>query len=92
MRAGPTPWDKGERIWRTSQPGFFNVDGQPNQNLVDTAREANRRILGSVRELLDGTSTAKLHHSYNETKAAYRRIMEQRFALLKKRTDKWPWN
>ena len=75
------PYDRG-------QPGFFNIDGQPNQSLLETARNANQRILDAVREPLDETSLAKLHRSYIETKAAYRRIMEQRFALLQKATDK----
>ena len=75
------PYDRG-------QPGFFNIDGQPNQSLLETARNANQRILDAVREPLDETSLAKLHRSYIETKAAYRRIMEQRFALLQKGTDK----
>ena len=77
--------------WRQAydrgQPGFFNIDGEPNRSLVETVRRANRRILGSVHEPLDDTSIAELHRSYNETKAAYRRVMEQRFAFLKKDTD-----
>ncbi|MCY4597385.1 MAG: hypothetical protein OXC19_21610 [Bryobacterales bacterium] len=70
------PYDRG-------QPGFFNIDGEPNQSLVETVRNANQRILDSVRKPLDETSIAELHRSYVETKAAYRRVMEQRFALLK---------
>lgn len=62
-------------------------DGEPSQSLVETVRSVNQRILESVREPLDETSIAQLHRSYIETKAADRRIMEQRFALLKKRTD-----
>ena len=77
--------------WRQAydrgQPGFYNIDGEPNRSLVATVRSANRRILGSVHEPLDDTSIAELHRSYNETKAAYRRVMEQRIAFLKKDTD-----
>ena len=77
--------------WRQAydrgQPGFYNIDGEPNRSLVETVRRANRRILGSVHEPLDGTPIAELHHSYNETKAAYRWVMAQRFAFLKQDTD-----
>ena len=45
-------------------------------------------MLDSVREPLDETSIVELHDSYYETKAAYRRIMEQRLELLKKGKDK----
>ena len=76
------------RAYDRGQPGFFNIDGEPNQSLVETVRNANQRILDSVREPLDETSIAELHRSYNETKAGYRRIMEQRFDLLKKGTGK----
>ena len=75
------PYDRG-------QPGFFNIDGEPNQSLVETVRKANERILDSVRDPLDKSALGELHRSYIETKAAYRRIMERRFALLKKGTDK----
>lgn len=75
------------RAYDRGQPGFFSIDGEPNQRLVATVRNANQRILDAVREPLDGTSIAELHRSYIETKAAYRRVMERRFALLKKRTD-----
>ena len=71
------PYDRG-------QPGFFDIDGEPNQSLVESVREANGRILDSVRDPLDAMSIADLHRSYNEIKVAYRRIMEQRFALLRK--------
>ena len=54
---------------------------------METVHNANQRILESVRDLLDETSIAELHRSYIETNAAYRRVMELRFALLKKRTD-----
>ncbi len=77
--------------WRQAcdrgRPGIFNIDGEPNRSLVATVRSANRQILGSVHEPLDDTSIAELHRSYNETKAAYRRVMEQRIAFLKKDTD-----
>lgn len=77
--------------WRQAydrgQPGFYNIDGKPNRSLVATVRNANQRILGSVRKPLDETSIAELHRSYNETKAAYRRVMEQRFAFLKQDGD-----
>ena len=76
------------RAYDRGQPGFFNIDGEPNQSLVETVRNANQRMLDSVREPLDNTAIGELHDSYYETKAAYRRIMEQRFALLKKGTDK----
>ena len=76
------------RAYDRGQPGFFSIDSQPNQSLVETVRNANQRILDSVREPLDETSIAELHRSYLETKAAYRRVMEQRFALLKKGTNK----
>jgi hypothetical protein len=75
------PYDRG-------QPGFFDIDGEPNQRLVETVRYANQRILASVREPLDETAIAKLHRSYIETKAAYRRIMEERFALLRETKEK----
>ena len=78
--------------WRRAcdrgQPGSFNIDGERNQSLVDTVRNANQRILESVREPLDKTSIAELHSSSYETNAAYRRIMQERFALLKKGTGK----
>ena len=76
------------RAYDRGQPGFFNIDGEPNQSLFETVRNANQRILDSVRKPLDETSIAELHSSYNETKAAYRRIMEQRFTSLKKGTGK----
>ena len=72
------------RAYDRGQPGFFNIDGEPNPSLVGTVRNANHRILDLVREPLDEPSIAELHRSYNETKAAYRRIMQQRLALLKK--------
>ena len=75
------PYDRG-------QPGFYNIDGEPNRSLVETVRSANRRIFDAVREPLDQQSIDELHDSYYKTKAAYRRIMEQRLALLQKRTDK----
>ena len=75
------PYDRG-------QPGFFNIDSEPNQSLVETVRSANQRMLDSVREPLDEMSIGELHHSYNETKAAYRRIMEQRLNMLKKRPER----
>lgn len=75
------------RAYDRGQPGFFNIDGEPNQSLVETVRKANQRILDSVREPLDEAGIAELHRSYIETKAAYRRVMEQRFALLKKHAD-----
>ena len=71
------PYDRG-------QPGFFDIDGEPNQSLVETVRSANQQILDSVHDPLDKTSIARLHRSYVETKAAYLRVMEQRFALLRK--------
>ncbi len=78
--------------WRQAydrgQPGFYNIDGEPNRSLVETVRSANRRIFDSVREPLDKQSIGELHDSYYKTKAAYRRIMEQRLALLQKRMDK----
>ena len=74
------------RAYDRGQPGFFDIDGEPNLNLVETVRNANRRILDSVRDPLDDTSIAELHRSYNETKAAYRRIMLQRLAFLKDET------
>ena len=70
------------RAYDRGQPGFFNIDGEPNPSLVETVRNANRRIFDSVREPLDESSIAELHRSYNETKAAYRRIMQQRLVLL----------
>ena len=77
--------------WRQAydrgQPGFFNIDGEPNRSLVETVSSANQRILDSVREPLDEMSLSELHCSYNETKATYRRVMEQRFAFLKQDTD-----
>ena len=75
------PYDRG-------QPGFFDIDGEPNQSLVETVRSANQQILDSVHDPLDKTSIARLHRSYVETKAAYLRVMEQRFALLKKTGEK----
>ncbi len=75
------------RAYDRGQPGFFNIDGEPNQSLVEMVRNANQRILDSVREPLDEAEIAELHRSYIETKAAYRRVMEQRFALLKKHAD-----
>jgi len=75
------------RAYDRGQPGFFNIDGEPNPRLVATVRNANQRILDAVREPLDETSIAQLQRSYIETKAAYRRVMERRFALLKKRID-----
>ena len=71
------------RAYDRGQPGFFNIDGEPNRRLVETVRNANQRILDTVREPLDETSIAQLHRAYIETKAAYRRVMVQRFALLK---------
>ena len=44
-------------------------------------------IEGAVRRPLDTASLAEIHDSYNEAKAAYRRVMEQRFAFLKKDMD-----
>lgn len=76
------------RAYDRGQPGFFNIDGEPNQSLVETVRNANQQMLDSVREPLDETSIVELHDSYYETKAAYRRIMEQRLELLKKGKDK----
>lgn len=75
------------RAYDRGQPGFFNIDGEPNHSLVATVRNANQRIFDSGREPLAEALIAQLHRSYNETKAAYRRIMEQRFALLKKGMD-----
>ncbi|MDE0110336.1 MAG: hypothetical protein OXN96_21230 [Bryobacterales bacterium] len=75
------------RAYDRGQPGFFNIDGEPNERLVVTVRNANQRILDAVREPLDEASIAQLHRSYIETKAAYRRVMEQRFALLNKRIE-----
>ena len=78
------------RAYDRGQPGFFNIDGEPNLSLVETVRNANQQILDSVRETLEEKSLAELHQSYIQTKAAYRRIMQQRFELLKKGTDKAP--
>lgn len=72
------------RAYDRGQPGFYNIDGEPNRSLVETVRAANRRILDSAREPRDEASIADLHRAYNETKRAYRRVMEQRLALLKK--------
>lgn len=47
----------------------------------------SQRCATRINESLDPTSIAELHRSYNETKAAYRRVMEQRFAFLKQDTD-----
>ena len=76
------------RAYDRGQPGFFDIDGEPNQSLVVRVRNANQQILDSVRETLDNKSIAELHQSYIQTKAAYRRIMQERFALLKKSMDK----
>ncbi|MDE0262339.1 MAG: hypothetical protein OXJ37_08050 [Bryobacterales bacterium] len=76
------------RAYDRGQPGFFNIDGEPNRSLVETVRNANQQMLDSVREPLDETSIGELHDSYYETKAAYRLIMEQRLELLKKGKDK----
>ena len=76
------------RAYDRGQPGFFDIDGEPNRSLVETVRNANQQILDSVRETIDDKSIAKLHQSYIQTKAAYRRIMQERFALLKKSMDK----
>ena len=76
-----------QRAYHRGQPGFFNIDGEPNRSLVATVRRANQRIRDAVRRPLDTASLAELHRSYNETKAAYRRVMEQRFAFLKQDMD-----
>ena len=76
------------RAYDRGQPGFFNIDGEPNRNLVGTVLNANRRILASVREPLDETSISELHRSYNELKAAYRRVMRLRFEFLNKLADR----
>ena len=75
------------RAYDRGQPGFFSIDGEPNQSLVETVRNANQRILDAVRGPLDESSIAELHRSYMETKAAYRRVMEQRLALLRKAAE-----
>ena len=69
------------RAYDRGQPGFFNIDGEPNLSLVETVHNANQQILDSVRETLEEKSLAELHQSYmrHQTKAAYRRIMQQRF-------------
>ena len=76
------------RAYDRGQPGFFDIDGEPNRTLIETVGSANRRILRSVRKPLDDGSIAELHRSYLDTKAAYRRIMEQRFGLLRKGPDR----
>ena len=76
-----------QRAYDRGQPGFFNIDGEPNRSLVATVRSANQRIRDALRRPLDTASLAEIHDSYNETKAAYHRVMEQRFAFLKKDTD-----
>ena len=52
------------RAYDRGQPSFFNIDGERNQSLVDTVRNANQRILESVRKPLDKTSIAELHRPY----------------------------
>ena len=76
------------RAYARGQPGFFNIDGEPNQNIVETVRNVNQRMLDSVLEPLDDAAIRVLHDSYFETKAAYRRIMGKRFGFLKKDLDK----
>ena len=76
-----------QQAYDRGQPGIFNIAGEPNRSLVETVCRANQRIRGAVRRPLDTASLAEIHDSYNETKAAYRRVMEQRFAFLKKDTD-----
>ena len=83
------PYDRSHwlRAYDRGQPGFFDIDGEPYRDLVETVRRANRRILTSVREPLGGSTIAEMHRTYNETKAAYRRIMRERFQLLSKGTE-----
>jgi hypothetical protein len=76
------------RAYDRGQPGFFNIDGEPNQSLVETVRNANRRMLDSVRAPLDDAALAELQDSFNETNAVYRRIVEQRFVFLRKGAEK----
>ncbi|MYA03447.1 MAG: hypothetical protein F4Y37_02360 [Caldilineaceae bacterium SB0664_bin_22] len=65
-----------QQAYDRGQPVIFNIAGEPNRSLVETVCRANRWVLGSVRRPLDATSLAKIHDAYNETKAAYRRVME----------------
>lgn len=72
------------RAYDRGQPGFFNIDGEPDQRLVGTVRRANRRILDSVRRPLGPAAIAELHRAYTEAKAAYRGVMRQRLEFLKR--------
>ena len=76
------------RAYDRGQPGFITIEGEPNQSLLETVRDANQRILDSVCGPLDESSIAELHRSYIETRAACRRVMQPRLALLKKAAEK----
>ena len=76
-----------QQAYDRGQPGFFTIDGEPKRSFVATVRRANQRILDAVRSPLDTESLAEIHDAYNETKAACRRVMEQRFAFLKQDAD-----
>ena len=64
------------------QPGFFNVDGEPYGKLCETVKTANAQILESVRNPLNETEIAALHHDYIEIHEAYKTIMQKRRDFL----------
>jgi hypothetical protein len=64
------------------QPGFFNVDGEPDLELCKTVKIANAQILESVKKPLDDESIEALHHDFHEIHDAYRLIMQKRRDFL----------
>ncbi len=66
------------------QPGFFSIDGEPNQDLIKTVQAANAQMMEAVRRPLDEGAIAGLHRTFHETKGAYQLIMQTRKQLLQK--------
>jgi hypothetical protein len=80
-----------DKAYEIGQPGFYNVYGEPKDQLCRTVTNFNQQMVNNLSEPMNPAEVEALDKQFHETLARYRSVMKDRKAfLLKKPAVKTP--